>query len=124
MFTEWYSKGYVTTQEINEGYTSELFKTQKSMMCIGSSAGAKHQIPEKVAGEYPFETGITSVPQVDSENPKVISQGPSVTIFKKANKEEVLGSWLFVKFLTTSASFQADFSLASSAAARASSGLP
>ena len=113
MFTEWYSKGYVTTQEINEGYTSELFKTQKSMMCIGSSAGAKHQIPEKVAGEYPFETGITSVPQVDANNPKVISQGPSVTIFKKANKEEVLGSWLFVKFLTTSASFQADFSLAS-----------
>lgn len=112
-FTEWYSKGYVTTQEINEGYTSDLFTKQLCMMCIGSSAGAKNQIPEKVAGEYPFEVDIATVPQVDPDSPKVISQGPSVTIFKKADKDEVLGSWLFVKYLTTNPEFQADFSLAS-----------
>lgn len=112
-FSKWYQKGYVTTQELNGGYTSDLFKKGSAVMCIGSSAGAKHQIPEKVNDEYPFEAGITSIPQVNAENPKVISQGPSVCIFKKRNVEEVKASWLFLKYLTTNASFQADFSIAS-----------
>ena len=116
-FIEWRNKAYVTTQEINGGYTSDLFKKGAvdggAVMCIGSSAGAKHQIPDTVNDKYPFEAGIARIPQVDPSNPKVISQGPSVCIFKKANAEEVKASWLFVKFLTTNAHFQADFSIAS-----------
>ncbi|HIT77678.1 MAG TPA: extracellular solute-binding protein [Candidatus Limihabitans stercoravium] len=113
-FSDWYAKGYVTTKALNgNAYTSDLFTKGKSMMCIGSSAGASNQIPDPVGGKYPFEADITSIPQIDPENPKVISQGPSVTILKNANKDEVLGSWLFVKFLTTNAAFQADFSIAS-----------
>ncbi len=107
-FTEWYAKGWVTTQEINGGYTSDLFKSGKSWMCIGSSAGAKHQIPTD------FEAGIASIPQVDPDNPKVISQGPSVCIMKDLkNPEKMKYSWLFIKYLTTSVEFQADFSIAS-----------
>lgn len=116
-FIGWYNKGYVTTQELNGGYTSDLFKKGAvdggAVMCIGSSAGAKHQIPDQVNNEYPFEAGIASIPQVDPENPKVISQGPSVCIFKKADQSVVKASWLFVKYLTTNAKFQADFSIAS-----------
>ena len=57
--------------------------------------------------------GIATIPQVDAANPKVISQGPSLCIFKKSNPQEVVASWLFVKFLTTNINFQAEFSMAS-----------
>ena len=115
-FREWYQAGYVTTQEILGSYTSSLFTTTdviKSYMSIGSSAGATHQRPAKVNGAYPFEVGIAPIPQIDASKPKVISQGPSVTILKDDNPQEVLASWLFVKYLTTSVDFQAEFSMAS-----------
>ena len=115
-FASWYADGLVTTQELLGAYTSDLFKKDegeagKSYMSIGSSAGAYHQRPDKVGGEYPFEVGIAPIPQVDTNNPKVISQGPSLCIFNKANEEEVIASWLFVKFLTTDIKFQAVFSM-------------
>ena len=117
MFNEWYKKGYVTTQTLYGAYTSGLFTTlegTKSYMSIGSSAGATYQRPAANAdGSYPFEVGISTIPQVNAENPKVISQGPSVCIFQKENPQEVIASWLFVKFLTTNVSFQAEFSMAS-----------
>jgi len=119
-FAEWYQNGYVTTKELSGAYTSGLFvqaagTAGKSYMSIGSSAGATHQKPAKDGDSYPFEVGIATIPQVDPDNPKVISQGPSVCIFKKPNQnpQEVIASWLFVKFLTTSVEFQAQFSMAS-----------
>lgn len=113
-FADWYQKGYFTTQSLNsDKYTSGLFTAQQSYMCIGSSAGASNQMPTPTDGEYPFEVGITSIPQVDPAHPKVISQGPSVCIFKKEDPQRVLASWLFVKYLTTSVDFQARFSVAS-----------
>ncbi len=116
MFREWYQAGYLTTQEIYGAYTSGLFVAQtgtNSYMSIGSSAGATHQRPAKVDDVYPFEVGITTIPQVDPANPKVISQGPSLCIFKDANPQEVVASWLFAKYLTTTVEFQAEFSMAS-----------
>ena len=130
MFREWYDKGYVTTKELYGGYTSGLFTTTgesytnengekvtvtKSYMSIGSSAGATHQRPKKddTTGQYPFEVGITTIPQIDPANPKVISQGPSICIFQKENPQEVVASWLFAKFLTTNVDFQAEFSMVS-----------
>ena len=113
-FRDWYQKGYVTTQEIYKSYTSGLFtetapdKT-KSYMTIGSSAGATHQAPKDNA----FDVGITTIPQANAANPKVISQGPSLCIFQKSNPQEVLASWLFVKYLTTTVEFQAEFSMVS-----------
>ena len=115
-FREWYEAGYVTTQTLYGNYTSGLFvseKSPRSYMSIGSSAGATHQRPTAVNGEYPFDVGITTIPQVDANNKKVISQGPSVCIFKKDNALEVTASWLFVKYLTTTVAFQAEFSMAS-----------
>ena len=116
-FNEWYNKGYLTTQKLYGAYTSGLFTSTngvRSYMSIGSSAGAKYQRPTANAdGSYPFEVGIATVPQVNLENRKVISQGPSVCIFKKDNPQEVVASWLFVKYLTTNVDFQAEFSMAS-----------
>ena len=115
-FNEWYQKGYLTTQTLYGAYTSGLFVAQegtRSYMSIGSSAGATHQRPKKIDGEYPFEVGIASIPQVSAENKKVISQGPSLCVFNKENPQEVIASWLFVKYLTTTVAFQAEFALAS-----------
>lgn len=115
-FRTWYENGWLTTQQLYGGYTSGAFIATtgtKSYMSIGSSAGATHQRPEKVDGAYPFEVGIASIPQMDANNPKVISQGPSVCIFTKEDPDEVIATWLFVKFLTTSVEFQAEFGMAS-----------
>ena len=116
-FRDWYQKGYLTTQKLYGNYTSGLFVSTtgtRSYMSIGSSAGATHQRPAADSeGNYPFEVGITTIPQVNPEQPKVISQGPSVCIFKKDNAQEVIASWLFIKFLTTNVDFQAEFSMAS-----------
>ena len=122
-FREWYLSGYLTTQTILGSYTSGLFVSTdktRSYMSIGSSAGATHQRPERVDGKYPFEVGIAPIPQVDPEKPKAISQGPSLCIFLRKDKEgnvtntqEVIASWLFAKFLTTNVEFQAEFSMVS-----------
>ncbi|MBQ4563364.1 MAG: extracellular solute-binding protein [Lachnospiraceae bacterium] len=99
-FRSWFNSGYVTTQTLYGAYTSGLFVAEtgtKSYMSIGSSAGATHQRPAAGAdGSYPFEVGIATIPQVDANNPKVISQGPSLCIFQKENPQEVVASWLFV----------------------------
>jgi len=48
-----------------------------------------------------FETEVMTIPQFDPENPEMISQGPSMCIFNKADPGEVLASWLFMQFMLT-----------------------
>ncbi len=125
-FASWHEKGYVTTQEIHGQYTSTLFNTLdtsaknnlNSYMCIGSTGGATYQVapqvddPSSPTGKsYPFEVGVAQIPQLDPSNPKIIQQGPSICIFKKANPQEVAAAWLFAKFFTSNAKFQAYSSL-------------
>ena len=123
-FRTWYEKKWVTTEELSGGYTSALFTGESSSsanstveagtrcyMCIGSTGGASYQQPNMTNGEFEFEVGITSIPQVDPSNPKVISQGPSICMFKQDNPQEVLATWLFAKFLTTNVEFQASMSM-------------
>ena len=106
------------SQELYGAYTSGLFTTvdankPKSYMSIGSSAGATHQRPKEVSGKYPFNVGISVIPQADQENRKVISQGPSVCMLKTGNETQLMATWLFIKYLTTSVEFQCEFSMAS-----------
>ena len=125
-FRTWYQNKWVTTEELSGGYTSALFTGESSSstdsessvpagtrcyMCIGSTGGATYQQPNQTNGKFEFEVGITSIPQVNPEAPKVISQGPSICIFKKDNPQEVLATWLFAKFLTTDVNFQASVSM-------------
>ncbi len=109
---EKFDLGYFTTQELNNGsYTSSLFTAQTCFMCIGSTAGGQYQKPPLQGTEYAFNVGIAQIPQVDPAHPYAISQGPSVCIFNKKDPQEVLASWLLVKYLTTNVEFQADFSI-------------
>ena len=116
---EWFKAGLVTTQEIYGSYTSGLFVAtaegeNKSYMSIGSSAGATHQRPDKNADNtYLFEVGIAPIPQVNQKKAKVISQGPSLCLFKGQNPQETLAAWLLMRFFTTNVAFQAEFSRAS-----------
>jgi multiple sugar transport system substrate-binding protein len=48
-----------------------------------------------------FEIEVRMIPQYDPEKPQMISQGPSVCVFNKADPQEVLASWLFVQYLLT-----------------------
>ena len=117
---DWYKEGLVTIKELYGSYTSGLFTNQtpnsdgkliRSYMCIGSSAGATYQLPAQINGEYPFEVGIAPIPQVSKETASVISQGPSLCLFKSDNVQQVNASWLLMKYLTTNVAFQAEFSM-------------
>ena len=115
-FRTWYEKKWVTTEELSGAYTSALFTGEnesgtRCYMCIGSTGGATYQQPTQTNGKFEFEVGIASVPQIDPANPKVISQGPSICVFKNADSQEVLASWLFAKFLATDVTFQASVSM-------------
>ena len=120
-FNDWYQKGYITTEAIYGSYTSGLFTATEGLRCymvIGSTGGASYQTPPTTTGSDGakvslFETGIAMLPQVDASSPKVIFHGPSLCIFKDDNPQEVVASWLFVKFLTSNVEFQAAFSMAS-----------
>ncbi len=46
-----------------------------------------------------FETRVMMVPQMDPDNPQMISQGPSMCVFNKQDPQEVLASWIFVQYL-------------------------
>ncbi len=131
-FKKWYDLGYFTTEELYGSYTSGLFTNtkpvdvnntpddetddviQRCYMVIGSTGGASYQQPPTDANGTPlFETDMTTVPQINPSKPQVISQGPSLCIFKSDNPQEVVASWLFVEYLTSNAGFQAAFSMAS-----------
>ena len=118
----YYQEGLFTTQELYGSYTSNLFVNQKPgearcYMCIGSSGGASYQMSNKgtTDGSFAFEVGVAPIPQFDANNKKVISQGPSLCILKgkDTTDQQIMASWLFVKFLCTNVEFQAEFSMAS-----------
>ena len=124
-FREWYQAGYVTTKELYGAYTSKLFTNTDPTkptcyMCIGSTGGANNQIPIGEDDSFAFEVGVAPIPQVNPEQPKAISQGPSLCIFSQVgdkdsydDQQEVLASWIFVKYLCTTPEFQAAFSMTS-----------
>ncbi len=67
---------------------------------MGSKAPLMDISPDRVVD---FETEVLPVPQFDPAHPYMISQGPSVCVFNKADPQEVLASWLFAQFLLTDA---------------------
>ena len=89
------------------GYPANFLNAGQCIFAIDSSAGATWMgsnaplvdiAPDKLVQ---FETAVRMVPQYDTANPKMISQGPSICIFNKADSQEVLASWLFAQYLLT-----------------------
>ena len=100
------AKGAFSTFKISS-YPANYLNAGQCVFAIDSTAGATwmgtnaplSDIAEDKLVE--FETAVMTIPQFDPENPKMISQGPSVCIFNKDDPQEVLASWLFVQYLLT-----------------------
>ena len=88
-------------------YPGNYFNAGQCIFAVDSTAGATWigtdaplmDIPEDQV--VPFTTVVRSVPQYDINNPKMISQGPSLCLFNKEDEGEVLASWLFMQYLLT-----------------------
>jgi len=88
-------------------YPANFLNAGQCIFAIDSTAGATWMgskaplldIPEKSLVD--FETVVMTVPQFDTENPQMISQGPSMCIFNKEDPQEVLASWLFMQYMLT-----------------------
>ena len=99
-------KGAFSTFKISS-YPANFLNAGQCIFAIDSTAGATWMgsdaplmdISEDKVVE--FETVVMPIPQFDTEQPQMISQGPSVCIFNKSNPQEVLASWLFVQYLLT-----------------------
>lgn len=86
-------------------YPANFFNKEECIFAIDSTAGATWMgskaplldIPESEVKS--FETIVTTVPQINSDNIAMISQGPSICLFYKDNPQEVLASWLFMQYL-------------------------
>ena len=88
-------------------YPGNFLNAGQCIFAIDSTAGATWMGSEAPMLDIhkeqvvPFHTKVTVIPQFDPENPKMISQGPSMCVFKKENPQEVLASWLFMQYLLT-----------------------
>jgi len=88
-------------------YPGNFFNAGQCIFAIDSTAGAtwigtnspNSDISEESIAD--FETVVTTIPQYDTQNPQMISQGPSICVFNKDDSQEVLASWLFTQFLLT-----------------------
>ncbi|MBO4949484.1 MAG: extracellular solute-binding protein [Clostridia bacterium] len=88
-------------------YPANFLNAGQCIFAVDSTAGATwmgKDAPNCDISEdniVDFETVIMPVPQYDTENPKMISQGPSVCVFNKEDDGEVVAAWLFTQFLLT-----------------------
>ena len=89
------------------GYPANFLNAGQCIFAIDSTAGATWMGADAplidIAEEklIPFELAVLPVPQFDPEQPRMISQGPSVCVFNKSDSQEVLASWLFALYLLT-----------------------
>ncbi|MFA5693104.1 MAG: extracellular solute-binding protein [Acholeplasmataceae bacterium] len=102
-FKDKVDKELMITRALNAGaYTSDVMKTgNKLYMFVGSTGGARYSI-EGVKTEVfnaGYRVGVAPVPVKDVNNRKQIQQGPNLSLFKKDNEQEMIASWLFVKFM-------------------------
>ena len=90
-------------------YPGNFLNAGQCLFAVDSTAGAtwmgSHAPNSDIAPDkfVEFECAVRPVPQIDPDNPAMISQGPSVCVFNKADPGEVLASWLFAQFLLTNA---------------------
>lgn len=90
------------------GYPANFLNAGQCIFAVDSTAGATWMGTDAplldIAEEnlVRFETEVMMVPQFDPENPRMISQGPSICIFYKEDPQEVLASWIFAQYLLSS----------------------
>lgn len=88
-------------------YPANFLNAGQCIFAVDSTAGATWMGSDAPLSDIsdealvPFETAVMPVPQFDTSNPQMISQGPSVCVFNKSDSQEVLASWLFAQYLLT-----------------------
>jgi multiple sugar transport system substrate-binding protein len=88
-------------------YPANFLNKGQCIFAIDSTAGATWMGTDAPLSDISedglvrFETVVKTVPQYETENPTMISQGPSVCVFNKSDPQEVLASWLFAQYLLT-----------------------
>jgi multiple sugar transport system substrate-binding protein len=88
-------------------YPANFLNAGQCIFAIDSTAGATWMGTDAPLSDISedkiveFETAVMTIPQFDTENPQMISQGPSICIFNKEDSGEVLASWLFTQYLLT-----------------------
>lgn len=98
------ASGAFSTFKISS-YPANFLNAGQCIFAIDSTAGATWMGTNAPLSDMSedkimdFETEVMPIPQFDTENPQMISQGPSVCIFNKSDPQEVLASWLFVQYL-------------------------
>ena len=86
-------------------YPGNFLNAGQCIFAIDSTAGATW-----MGGDAPmqdiheeqlvsFRIAVRPIPQFDTENPQMISQGPSICIFNHDDPQVVLASWLFAQYL-------------------------
>ncbi len=99
-------KGAFSTFKISS-YPANFLNAGQCIFAIDSTAGATwmgtHAPLSDISADslVEFETVVMTIPQFDTQNPQMISQGPSVCVFNKDDPQEVLASWLFAQYLLT-----------------------
>lgn len=89
------------------GYPANFLNAGQCIFAVDSTAGstwmgAGAPLSDISADKkVDFETAVMEIPQYDTQSLKMISQGPSICIFNKADSQEVLASWLFAQYLLT-----------------------
>ena len=89
------------------GYPANFLNAGQCIFAIDSTAGSTWMGTDAPLSDISadklvrFETAVRTVPQLDPDAPKMMSQGPSVCVFNKADSGEVLASWLFCQYLLT-----------------------
>ena len=99
------SRAFDTFKSVS--YPANYLNKGQCIFAIDSTAGATWMgsnaplidIPEDKRVQ--FETVVMPVPQFDTQNMQMISQGPSICVFNKEDSQEVLVSWLFAQFMLT-----------------------
>ena len=88
-------------------YPGNFLNAGQCIFAIDSTAGATWMGSDAPLSDIAeenkrsFTTVVRPIPQFDPDDPKMISQGPSVCVFNKEDPQEVLASWLFAQFLLT-----------------------
>ncbi len=88
-------------------YPGNFMNAGQCILAVDSTAGAtwmgSHAPLSDIhdTKKVEFETVVRPVPQYDTSDVQMISQGPSICIFNKDDPQEVLASWLFAQFLLT-----------------------
>lgn len=100
-----YDEGLFITKgtQPNSTYTSTQFTNAKILMSIGSTGGTTYN------KSLNFEVGVAPIPK-GTINGHVVSQGPSICIFKRAKAEEKVAAWKFYKHITNTIN-SANFSI-------------